>query len=30
MGWFNLPVQIAVGIALAGVMTRILHLIGVS
>jgi len=30
MGWLNLPLQIAVGIALAGVMTRLLHLIGIS
>lgn len=30
MGWLNLPLQIALGIALASIMTRILHLIGVS
>lgn len=30
LNWFNLPLQIALGIALAGVMTRILHLIGLS
>jgi len=30
MGWLNLPLQIALGIALAHVMTRILALIGVG
>lgn len=28
MSWFNLPVQIALGIALASFMERILRLIG--
>lgn len=28
LGWFDMPVKIALGIALAGLMTRILHLIG--
>jgi hypothetical protein len=30
MGWLNLPLQIALGIALAGLMTRLLHLLGLS
>ncbi len=30
MGWLNLPLQIATGIALSAVLTRILHLIGVA
>jgi hypothetical protein len=30
MGWLSLPLQIALGIALAGVMTRLLHLLGVA
>ncbi len=29
MAWFNLPAQIALGIALAHVATRILNLIGI-
>jgi len=30
MGWFNLPVQIALGISLATLMTRLLHLLGIG
>jgi len=30
MGWLNLPLQIATGIALAHVISRILALIGVG
>ena len=30
MGWFNLPAQIALGIALATLMTRLLHLLGIG
>ena len=30
MGWLDLPLKIAVGMALATVITRILHLIGVA
>lgn len=30
MGWLTLPCQIATGIALAAVVTRILHLIGLA
>jgi len=30
MGWFNLPLQIALGIALRSVATRLLRLIGIG
>lgn len=30
MGWFNLPLQIALGLALGGVMSRLLHLLGIG
>ena len=30
MGWFNLPLQIALGVALASVATRLLRLIGIG
>jgi hypothetical protein len=30
LGWFSLPLQIALGMALAQLMTRLLHTIGVG
>ena len=30
MGWLNLPLQIAVGMALSAVMLRVMHLIGIA